>query len=114
MNPAIDYHALAPAIVVTATIVVCLLVDLFLPDRPQLVPRLASFGVLGALIPVLTLAVNGADRSLFGGAFVIDNYALAFIGFFLVVAYVSLLLSFDDVAEGDYYRGEYYLSLIHI
>ena len=112
MNPAIDYHALAPAIVVTATIVVCLLVDLFLPDRPQLVPRLASFGVLGALIPVLTLAENGADRSLFGGAFVVDNYALAFMGFFLVVAYVALLLSFDDIAEGDYYRGEYYVLLL--
>ncbi len=112
MNPAIDYHALAPAIIVTATIVVCLLVDLFLPDRPQLVARVASFGVLGALIPVLTLAENGADRSLFGGAFVVDNYALAFMGFFLVVAYISLLLSFDDIAEGDYYRGEYYVLLL--
>jgi len=112
VNPAIDYHALAPVIVVTATIVVCLLVDLFLPDRPQLVPRLASFGVLGALIPVLTLAENGADRSMFGGAFVVDNYALAFMGFFLVVAYLSLLLSFDDIAEGDYYRGEYYVLLL--
>lgn len=112
MNPSIDYHALAPAIVVIATIVVCLLVDLFLPDRPQLVPRLASFGVLGALVPVFTLAENGTDRSMFGGAFVVDNYALAFIGFFLVVGYLSLLLSFDDIAEGDYYRGEYYVLLL--
>jgi len=112
VNPSIDYHALAPAIVVIATIVVCLLVDLFLPDRPQLVPRLASFGVLGALVPVFTLAENGTDRSMFGGAFVVDNYALAFIGFFLVVGYLSLLLSFDDIAEGDYYRGEYYVLLL--
>ena len=112
MNPAIDYHALAPAIVVTATIVVCLLVDLFVPNRPQLVARLASFGVLGALIPVLTLAADGSDRSMFGGAIVIDNYALAFIGFFLAVTYIALLLSFDDVAEGDYYRGEFYVMLL--
>ena len=112
MNPAIDYHALAPAIVVTATIVVCLLVDLFVPNRSQLVARLASFGVLGALIPVLTLAADGADRSMFGGAIVIDNYALAFIGFFLAVTYIALLLSFDDIAEGDYYRGEFYVMLL--
>jgi NADH-quinone oxidoreductase subunit N len=112
VNPSIDYHALAPEIVLTATIVVCLLVDLFVPARPQLVPRLASLGVLGALIPVLTLAADGADRSMFGGAIVVDNYALAFQGFFLVVAYLSLLLSFDEISEGDYYRGEYYVLML--
>lgn len=112
MNPAIDYHALAPLIVVTATIVVCLLVDLLVPSRPQLVPRLASLGVLAALVPVLTLAADGADRSMFGGAFVVDNYSLAFQGFFLVVAYVSLLMSFNEIDEGDYYRGEYYVLLL--
>jgi len=112
VNPSIDYHALAPEIVLTATIVICLLVDLFVPSRPQLVPRLASLGVLGALIPVLTLAADGADRSMFGGAIVIDNYALVFQGIFLVVAYISLLLSFDTISEGDYYRGEYYVLLL--
>ncbi len=112
MNPSIDYHALAPEIVVTATIIICLLVDLFVPSRPQLVARIASLGVLGALIPVLTLAADGADRSMFGGAIVVDNYALAFQGFFLVVAYLSLLLSFDEIGEGDYYRGEYYVLML--
>ncbi len=112
MNPSIDYHALAPEIVLTGTIIVCLLVDLFVSGRPQLAPRLASFGVLGALIPVLTLAADGTDRSMFGGAIVVDNYALAFQGFFLVVAYLSLLLSFDEISEGDYYRGEYYVLML--
>jgi NADH-quinone oxidoreductase subunit N len=112
VNPSIDYHALAPEIVVTATIIICLLVDLFVPSRPQLVARIASFGVLGALIPVITLAADGADRSMFGGAIVVDNYALAFQGFFLVVAYLSLLLSFDEIGEGDYYRGEYYVLML--
>src|SRR5574341_366828 len=112
MNPHVDVHAFAPEIVLTAAIVVCLLVDLFVPRRPELVARIASIGVLGALIPVLTLAADGTDRSMFGGAFVVDNYALVFMGFFLVVAYFSLLLSFDYIAEGDYYRGEYYVLLL--
>ena len=68
--------------------------------------------MLGALIPVLTLAADGADRSMFGGAFVVDNYALVFKGFFLVVAYFALLVSFDYIGEGDYYRGEYYVLLL--
>ncbi|MEX2253918.1 MAG: NADH-quinone oxidoreductase subunit N [Acidimicrobiia bacterium] len=112
MNPSIDFHALAPEIVLTVAIVVCLLVDLFLPRRQELVPRIASIGVLGALIPVLTLAVDGADRSMFDGAFVVDNYSLVLTGFFLVAAYFSLLLSVDYIQEGDYYRGEYYVLLL--
>lgn len=111
MNPSIDYHAIAPEIILTATIVVVLLVDL-LTTRIDLVPRLASVGTLAALIPVITLAADGANRTMFDGAYVVDNYALAFKGFFLVVAYLSLLVSFDYIGEGDYYRGEYYVLLL--
>jgi NADH-quinone oxidoreductase subunit N len=111
MNPIIDYHALAPEIVLTATIVIVLLVDLF-TDQKELVPRLASIGVLGALIPVLTLAADGANRTMFDGAYVVDNYALVLKGLFLVAAYVTLLLSFDYIGEGDYYRGEFYVLLL--
>ena len=111
MNPHIDYHALAPEIVLTGTIVVVLLVDLF-ARRSDLVPRLASIGVLGALIPVLTLASDGGNRSMFGGAYVVDNYALLFKGLFLVVAYITLLVSFNYIGEGDYYRGEFYVLLL--
>ena len=63
-------------------------------------------------IPVITLAFDGTRRELFGGAFVIDNYALALDGFFLVVAYVSLLMSADYIGEGDYYQGEFYFLLL--
>ena len=74
--------------------------------------RIASIGVLAALIPVITLAFDGARRELFGGAFVVDNYALALMGFFLVVAYISILLSADYIGEGDYYQGEFYFLLL--
>ena len=111
MNPHIDYHAFAPEIVLTGTIVVVLLVDLF-ARRPHLVPRLASVGVLGALIPVLTLASDGGNRSMFNGAYVVDNYALLFKGLFLIVAYITLLVSFNYIGEGDYYRGEFYVLLL--
>src|ERR1041384_42808 len=100
MNPHIAFHPFAPEIVLPATIVVCLLVDL-LTDRRDLVPRIASFGVLGALIPVVTLAVDGSTRLMFGGAYVVDPYALAFKGFFLAAAYLTLLASFDYIGEGD-------------
>ena len=113
MTPNFDYHALAPEIVLTATIVVVLIADFLFKSRSRvLTSRIATVGVLAALVPVLTLAYDGADRSMFGGAYVTDNYALALKGFFLVVAYLTLLVSVDYIGEGDYYQGEYYFLLL--
>ena len=113
MNPHVDFHALAPLIVLSVGIVVVLLADLIWPDRSRFASsRIASLVVLAALIPVITLAADGTTRSMFGGAFVIDPYALAFDGFFLVVAYISLLIASDYISDGDYYQGEFYFLLL--
>ncbi|MDQ6853170.1 MAG: NADH-quinone oxidoreductase subunit N [Actinomycetota bacterium] len=113
MTPRFDYHALAPELILTGTIVVVLVADFFFSDRERFqTSRLATIGVLAALVPILTLAVDGTTRSLFGGAFVVDDYALALKGFFLLVAYVTLLVSVDYIGEGDYYQGEYYFLLL--
>jgi NADH-quinone oxidoreductase subunit N len=112
-NPTVDFHAIAPEIVLTAFILIVLVADLIWPERSRWTSsRIASIGVLAALIPVITLAFDGSRRELFGGAFVVDNYALALMGFFLVVAYVSLLMSADYIGEGDYYQGEFYFLLL--
>ncbi len=113
MNPSIDFHAFAPEIVLSVTILVVLLADLIWPDRSRFVSsRLASVGVLAALIPVITLAADGANRTMFDGAYVVDNYALALKAFFLVVAYVTLLVAVDYIGDGDYYQGEFYFLLL--
>jgi NADH-quinone oxidoreductase subunit N len=113
VTPDLDYHALAPLIVLSVGIVVVLVADLVWPERSRFASsKLASLAVLAALIPVITLAADGQTRSMFGGAFVIDPYALAFDGFFLVVAYVALLMSSDYISEGDYHQGEYYFLLL--
>jgi NADH-quinone oxidoreductase subunit N len=113
VNPHVDFHAIAPLIVLSVGIVVVLLADLIWPDRSRFTSsRIASLVVLAALVPVITLAADGTTRSLFGGAFVIDPYALAFDGFFLVVAYISLLIASDYISEGDYYQGEFYFLLL--
>jgi NADH-quinone oxidoreductase subunit N len=111
--PIIDWHALAPELVVTGVLCLVLVADLFLPeDRKALLPSLAGLGLLGALIPVLTLAVDGADRSLFGGAYAVDNFALVAKALFLVAGYVTVLQSTNYIAEGDYAEGEYYFLLL--
>jgi NADH-quinone oxidoreductase subunit N len=113
VNPAVDWHAFAPDVILVATVLIILVADLLLPNRSVWqTSRIAAIGVLAALIPIATLAVNGHNRSMFGGAYVVDNYALALKGFFLVVAYLTILLSVDYIAEGDYYQGEFYFLLV--
>jgi NADH-quinone oxidoreductase subunit N len=112
-TPAFDWHALAPDLVLVGTIVVILLADLVLPERESWrTSSIAALGLLASLVPVVTLAYDGTDRLMFDGAYVVDNYALALKAFFIVAAYVTVLLSVDYIAEGDYYKGEFYFLLL--
>ena len=111
--PTLDYHALAPEIVLTCVIVAVLVIDLFVSERSKWVlATLSGFGLLAAFVPVVTLAVDGADRSMFNGAWVVDNFALVLKGLFLLSAYVVVLLSSDEIETGGYHQGEYYTLLL--
>jgi NADH-quinone oxidoreductase subunit N len=113
VRPEVDWHALAPDLVVVGVLCVVLVADLFLPDdRKAVLPSLAGLGLLGAIVPVLTLAVDGSDRVMFGGAYVVDDFALVLKALFLVAGYVVVLLSTNYIAEGDYAEGEYYFLLL--
>ena len=116
--PVIDYHALAPELVLAAGICVVLLVDLFVPDsRRWVTGTLSGFFMLGALLPVVTLAVLGDDvRSTLSGQgisgrYVVDNFALVLKALFLLSGYVVVLLSTHEMEDGGY-QGEYYVMLL--
>ena len=113
-SPALDYHALAPEIILTVVLATVLVADLFL-DRSQkwLLSNIAGFGLLAAMAPILSLALSSHDtRSMLGGAYVVDNFALVLKALFLGVGYVVLLMSSNYVEEGDYYEGEFYFLLL--
>jgi len=89
------------------------LVDIVWLERGRaVVSALASFGLLAALLPVLTLAWDGTDRSTFWGAYVVDDYSLVMKAVFLLAGYVIVLLSTNYIAEGDYWENEYYQMLL--
>lgn len=114
ISPSIDYHALAPEIILGGGIVLLVLLDLFVADAKKWVlTPLASFTVLGAFIPVLTLALsdNGV-RSLFDGRYMVDDFSLVMKGLFLLAGYVVVLLTADHLREGEYYQGEYWFLLL--
>jgi NADH-quinone oxidoreductase subunit N len=111
--PYFDYAALAPELILTAAIVVVLAADLLFEEREKYrTSTIAGLGCLAALVPVLYLAGDGADRAMFGGAYMVDNYALVMKALFLVAGYITILLSANYIEEGDYYQGEYYVLLL--
>jgi NADH-quinone oxidoreductase subunit N len=112
--PHIDYHALAPEIVVGVGICVVLLVDLFVEERQRwITSTLSGLFLLGAFLPVLTFGVLRDDpASLFDGRYVIDDFALVLKALFLLTGYVVVLLSTNEIEEGGYYQGEYYVLLL--
>ena len=111
--PHLDYHALAPEIVLTVVAMVVLIVDLFVDEtRKFIITTVAGIGVALSAIPLLTLAADGSSRSMFGGAYVVDKYSLLFKGLFLVAGYIVLLMSSNYLSEGDYYEGEYSFLLV--
>lgn len=112
--PEIDWHALAPEIILMVGINVVLLVDLSLEDSKKwIIASLTGLVMLGAFVPVVTLAVVGGDvRSMFDGRYVIDEYSLILKALFLLIGYVVVLLSQTELEEGGYYQGEYYLMLL--
>ena len=112
--PVVDYHGLAPEIVVALGLCVVLLVDLFLAERSKwLLASLTGFTLLGAFIPVLTLALDdGGVRAMFDGRYVIDDFSLILKGLFLLAGYVVVLLSTTYIEEGEYYQGEYWVLML--
>ena len=103
VRPTIDWHALAPELVLVATIVLALLVDVFTPEESKwTASSIAGLGMLAAIVPVLTLALRDDPTSLFGGSYVVDDFALLLKGLFLVAGYLTVLLSTNTIAEGDY------------
>jgi NADH-quinone oxidoreductase subunit N len=113
--PRLDYHALAPEIVLTAAILVVLLADVVLSEeRKWLVGNLASLGLLAAMVPIVTLAVGDHSpvRSMLGGAYVVDDFSLVLKTLFLATGWVVLLMGSRYVEEGDYYEGEFYFLIL--
>jgi NADH-quinone oxidoreductase subunit N len=108
----IDYHALAPSLILSATVLVVLIVDLFLPARAKAASMWVGMsGVLLALTAIATLIGTGVHVE-FGGAYVVDAFTLIFQGFFLLTAVVVLLISYRYLRLGGFYQGEYYFLLL--
>jgi len=112
--PTIDWHAIAPELVLIVGINLVLFIDLWIDEsRKWAMATLTGIVLLAAFVPTVTLAVTGDDvRSMFDERYVIDNYALVLKALFLLVGYVVVLMSQTQLEEGGYYQGEFYVLML--
>ncbi len=109
----IDYLALAPELIVVATLLAVFTLDLLLPrPRKYWTATVAVAGTALAAVPIIIMAVDGATRSMFDGSYVVDTFALVLKGLFVVAAYLVFLMSHKYIESDRYYQGEYYFLLL--
>ena len=116
-----DYHALAPELILGVTLLAVLAIDLVLPDRLKYLAGVTALvGMVAAAFPLLTMAfcdsiagcTDTGARAMFGGSYVIDDFALVLKGLFLVSGIITLLLSVGYLEGDDYYQGEFYFLIL--
>lgn len=107
----VDWHALAPELVLTAAACLVLVMDLFVPREAKWVAMpLSAAGIIGTLAAIVSLL--GEDRTTLSSSFVVDDFALLFKGLFSILGLLILGMSFHYFRGGRYYQGEYYFLLL--
>ena len=113
VRPPIDWHAVAPELCLLGGGAMITLIDVIWREKGRAITSaLAGLFLLAPLIPILTLAIDSEDRSMFNGAFIVDKYSLIVKAIFLLSGYLVVLLSTNYIAEGEYWENEYYGMLL--
>ena len=96
------------------TIVSAISLDLLLPRKLKYIVALVSIlGSLIAFVPIIFQYANySSPEILFEGSYVIDRFSLILKGLFILVTYLTFLLSVNFVESDEYYQGEYYFLLL--
>ncbi|CAN5628596.1 NADH-quinone oxidoreductase subunit N [soil metagenome] len=110
-QPSVDWHALAPELVMASAACLVLVADLFLPRNAKWIAMpLSAAGIIGTLAAVVSL-INTETTTL-AGTFEVDAFSLLFKGLFCILGLIILAISFHYFRAGTYYQGEYYFLLL--
>jgi NADH-quinone oxidoreductase subunit N len=104
----IDYGVILPEIVVTATAILVLVLDLLVPaTRRGWLNAVSALGLLVAL--AATVPLWGADRSAFAGTVIGDSFAAFFDVVLLLTGLLTVLISPRFLRSQGLEYGEYYV-----
>ena len=105
--PEIDLCLIAPEIIITAFGFLVLLLDVFLPKRVRkgYLGVISLIGIFAAFL--YTLPQMGSVKSGFEGMFISDGFALFFKITFLIIAFLTVLISIGYTQREGIEFGEY-------
>jgi len=110
--PEIDLYLIAPEIIISAFGFLVLLVGVF----SRSIGRRNYLGIIGLIGIVMaffyTLPQIGSMKSGFGGMFTSDGYALFFKILFLIIAFLTILISIGYTQREGIEFGEYYALIL--
>ena len=110
-QPSVNWHALAPELVLAGAACFVLVADLFLPRGAKWVAMpLSAAGIIGTLAAVVSLV--GEETTTLDGTFEVDAFAVLFKGLFCLIGLVILAISFHYFRAGHPYQGEYYFLML--
>ena len=76
----------------------------------------AAFALLGTLFSLAPLVIQWANYTIpiyaFENSFVIDKFSIILKGLFILITYLTFLLSINFIESDKYYQGEYYYLLL--
>ena len=106
--PEIELYLIAPEIVITVFGLLVLLVDVFSPKggKKDYLGWLSLIGVIIAFF--YTLPLIGSVKAGFTGMFISDGYAVFFKILFLIIAFLTILISIGFIKREGIEFGEYY------
>ncbi|MDM8528250.1 NADH-quinone oxidoreductase subunit N [Anaerolineales bacterium HSG24] len=108
--PILNFFALSPIIVVIVLALIVMVVDMLSQDKTAL-GYLSALGLLGALIPCVTL-LNQTKSPTFQNMVVSDGYAVVFYIIFIIAALLSILIALTYLEERGMQQGEYYILIL--
>ncbi|MGD8595726.1 MAG: proton-conducting transporter membrane subunit, partial [Anaerolineae bacterium] len=109
--PTLDFLIIAPEIVVLATALLVLVVDLFLPTEQK--GRLAWLSLVGVLAAgALSYYIWDGSTAMLQNMLVADGYALFLNLVILTAAGLAILFSVEYTGRTGLARGEYYTLLL--
>jgi NADH-quinone oxidoreductase subunit N len=107
-----NFWLFIPEFALTALAFSVIGIDLFLPKEKKIyLPWFSLFGLLGILAMSLAY-LSGKEEILYGGLFLIDDFSIFFMGFFLILGVIVILISTEYVNKHLKHPGEYYGILI--
>jgi len=110
--PEIDLYLIAPEIIISAFGFLVLMIDVFSP-KGERKGYLGVFCLIGVILSFFfTLSQMGFVKSGFEGMYVSDGYALFFKLIFLIIAFLTILISMGYTQREGIEFGEYYALIL--